>query len=160
MHLYLIFMAVFSWILNRLGDIVSKPKVSLLEDSHSQLQKRRTKLQAAIIDLRKRFDYVQYPELRRYLRDLIAEEKISPKESIQLEALCGSFLSISSDEIEVEKKRAFELVRSGKDRKINLLVIRLAATALEIAEKNKQIGQLDTEINELKYELLRLREAS
>ena len=152
----LIYMGLLSMIFNRVGDIFGRPNLDLLVASHSKLLSKRNRSQAAVLGLKKRFDK-EYNKFMRYIKNLITQGKISSKEYTTIERLCSGFLSLSSDEIEYEKHRAFEAVSISKDIPINSEILRLACIAEEIADKAEKIKKIDGEIADLQHEISRLR---
>lgn len=150
-------MAIISWILNRIGDVVSgKPSELSLGKSLSQFQERKNHLQAANMALKKKFD-TQYRDLIRHIANLTTADEISPKDYRQIENLCSGFLTMPKEGIETEKIKAMEAVRIGKDRATNVKIMLLAGTALEIAENNAQIKEIDKNLEELRHELSRIK---
>ena len=67
---------------------------------------------------------------------------------------------MSKDEIETEKMKAMEQMRSRRDRMIDAKIMLLATTALEIAGNKEKVQKLDEELNELKNEIARLKKVS
>ncbi|MEK6892563.1 MAG: hypothetical protein AABX25_05235 [Nanoarchaeota archaeon] len=152
-------MAVFSRILNRIGDLISKPSRRDLERSYSKLLEQKNHLLKVNVNARARFDQ-QYNEVIQCASYGTSKGKIFPGEYREIERLCSGFLTMSKDEIETEKMKAMEQMRSRRDRMIDAKIMLLATTALEIAGNKEKVQKLDEELNELKNEIARLKKVS
>ena len=151
-------MGITSWIFNRFGDLLRNPENSLASDL-SNLQGRKNRLQAAVLDTRRLFD-AEFVEFDRHLRRMVSNSELSFKEYGKIKELCGVFLNSTREKIEEEKDMAMESARLSSSKVASVGIVRLAGIALEIIDKKENIIKIERAISELETELSRIRKTS